>query len=411
MFSFAAVHLSLDGRVLAFNLGVSLATGIVFGLAPALRATRGDLAADLKERAGPGPAGNWRPRRVLVTVQVALSVVALVGASLFLRSLQKADRIDPGFDAAHVGIVVFNVAEHGYSEERGRDFQRRALERASAVPGVVSASLALDWPFHVSFARTVLLEGPGEHRHRRGTARAGGGGLVRLFPHRWHSASARARFERVGWPDGAEGGDRQRSRGRQFLARPGPVGKRIRFSGEDAPVEVVGIARNANYVEIGERPQPMMYVSLMQYYYATSVVHIRTAGDPDPGGGRGAPRGAGARPEPAAAIAEHARHHPRSPLGAAALGGPAGGLRSLALHAGRHRNVWRDLVFGEPAQARIRGAHGIGGHCRRSGGPGAARRHPAGDLGVVAGVMLALAVRARSESMLFATAPRDALTF
>ena len=159
MFEFAAVHLSLDGRVLAFNLGISLATGVVFGLAPALRATRGDLAADLKERAGPGPAGNWRPRRVLVTVQVALSVVALVGASLFLRSLQKADRIDPGFDAAHVGIVVFNVAEHGYSEERGRDFQRRALERASSVPGVLSASLALDWPFHVSFARTVLLEG------------------------------------------------------------------------------------------------------------------------------------------------------------------------------------------------------------------------------------------------------------
>ena len=67
MFSFAAVHLDLDGRVLAYSLGVSLATGVIFGLVPALRATRGDLASDLKERTGRGSAsGGWQPRRALV---------------------------------------------------------------------------------------------------------------------------------------------------------------------------------------------------------------------------------------------------------------------------------------------------------------------------------------------------------
>ena len=160
-FNHASFHLDLDSRVLLFTLGISVLTGVVFGLAPALRATKGDLATDLKERSG--AAGGfrtvWRLRAVLVMAQVALSLVALIGAGLFVQSLRKAGQIDPGFDAAHLGIVVFNVNDQGYNEARGREFQQRALERAAAVPGVVAASLAIDLPFHVSFSRKVLVEG------------------------------------------------------------------------------------------------------------------------------------------------------------------------------------------------------------------------------------------------------------
>ncbi len=411
MFSFAAVHLSLDGRVLAFNLGISLATGILFGLAPALRATRGDLAADLKERAGPGPAGNWRPRRVLVTIQVALSVVALVGAGLFLRSLQKAYGIDPGFDAAHVGVVVFNVAEHGYSEERGRDFQRRALEQASRVPGVVSASLALDWPFHVSFARTVLLEGQENS--------ANGEGRRALLSVAWPGY-----LRTVGIPL-LRGRDLSLLDGRtaprvaivnevaavNFWPGQDPIGKRIRFSGEDAPVEVVGIARNANYVEIGERPQPMVYTSLMQYYYATSVVHIRTAGDP-------APALAAVRREVQALD------------------------RSLLLQSQSTRDIIREALWAQRLAADLLavfgalaltlaaiGMYGVISYSvnqrRREFGVRMALGATAGEVealvlregiqlvtfGVIVGVMVALAASRAVGSLLFAVAPRDALTF
>jgi predicted permease len=411
LFSFAAVHLNLDGRVLAFNLVVSLATGIVFGLAPALRATRGDLASDLKERTGSGPSGNWRPRQVLVTVQVALSVVALVGASLFLRSLQKAGRVDPGFDAAHLGIVLFNVAEHGYSEERGRDFQRRALERASAVPGVVSASLALDWPFHVSFARTVLLEG------QENTATGEGRRALVSVVSPGYLRTVGIPLERgrdLGPLDSATGprvAIVNEVAAANFWPGENPLGKRIRFSGEDAPVEVVGIARNANYVDIGERPQPMIYVSLMQYYYASSVVHIRTADDPTP---------------IVAAVRREVQALDRNLL-----------LQSQSARDIMHEALWEqrlsaDLlaVFGGLALTLAAiGMYSVISYSvnrrTREFGVRMALGATAAEvealvlregvrlvsIGVMAGVVMALAVSRWVGSMLFATAPRDALTF
>jgi predicted permease len=411
MFSFAAVHLSLDDSVLAYTLGISLATSVVFGLIPALRATRGNLAADLKERTGQGSPGSRRPRRVLVMIQVALSVVALVGASLFVRSLRNAGRINPGFDADHVGIVVFNVAEHGYDEARGRDFQRRALERAAAVPGVVSASLSLDWPFHVSFARTVLLEG------QENTAR--GEGRRSLVAVVWPGF-----LRTVGIPllrgrdlselDGATAGRVavvNEVAAANFWPGQDAIGKRIHFSGESAAVEVVGIARNANYVEIGERPQPMMYVSLEQYYYATSVVHVRTAGDPGP---------------VVAAVRREVQALDRNLL-----------LQSESTRDIVHEALWAqrlsaDLlaVFGTLALVLAAiGMYGVISYSvsqrTREFGVRMALGATAGDveslvlregirlvaIGVWAGLLLALVLSRGVQSMLFATGARDAFTF
>ena len=147
-------------------------TGLLFGLTPAFRATKTDLATDLKERTS-APAGFhrvWRPRAVLVMAQVAFSLVALIGAGLFTRSLRSAGQIDPGFDAAHLGIVVYNVTDQGYSEARGREYHQRALQKAASVHGVVTAALGRDVPFHVSSTRTLLL--PGEENAAVGQGRS-----------------------------------------------------------------------------------------------------------------------------------------------------------------------------------------------------------------------------------------------
>src|SRR5437763_2985002 len=124
-FKYAGLRLDLDARVLAYSIGVSVVTGILFGLIPAIRATRTNLAMDLKERTGGGASaqGRWHPRSLLVMGQVAFSMIALVGAGLFIRSLLHAGQIDPGFDAAHLGSISFNVSEQGYNEARGREFQ------------------------------------------------------------------------------------------------------------------------------------------------------------------------------------------------------------------------------------------------------------------------------------------------
>jgi predicted permease len=269
--------------VLSYTLAISVLTGIVFGLAPALRATGGDLASDLKERTGQADSSlkGRRLRSLLVMAQVAFSVVALVGAGLFVRSLWNAGRIDPGFDAARLGVVAFNLAGQGYNEGRGREFERQALERAAAVPGVVSATLAKDVPFHVSVARTVLLEGQED------------------------TAAGKGRFTlmSVVWPGYLRTVAIPLLRGRDFTPLdtattprvvvvneaaamaywPGqnPIGKRIRFFGDNAPAEVVGVARNANYQAIGERPQALIYGSLIQYYFPAAVLYVRTGGDPE----------------------------------------------------------------------------------------------------------------------------------
>jgi predicted permease len=278
-FSHAAVAIGLDRTVLAYNFVVSVLTGLIFGLAPALRATRPDLATDLKERSGQAAhSGNsWNPRSVLVMGQVAFSVIALVGAGLFVRSLRNSLRFDAGFDAAHLGIVVFNVADHGYNPAQGRDFQRRVVERARSIPGVAAATLSNDWPFHVSLSRTMSVEG-----------RDGNGQII---------------LSEVVWPGFFQSVGIPLVRGRDFAVEdsqasprvvivnedaaklywPGEdaVGKRVKFFGEATSAEVIGVARTANYQAVGEKPQPFAYMSMQQYYFPNAVLTIRTAGEPD----------------------------------------------------------------------------------------------------------------------------------
>jgi predicted permease len=279
-FNHAGFRLDLDSRVLLFTLGISILTGVVFGLAPALRATKTDLATDLKERSG-APAGFrevWRLRAVLVMAQVALSLIALIGAGLFIRSLRNAGQIDPGFDAAHLGIVVFNVNDQGYNEARGREFQQRAIERAAAVPGVVSASLAFDLPFHVTFSRKVVLEG------------------------QENTAQGRPTLTGVIYPGYLRTMAIPLVRGRDFTALdtkttprvvivneaaaaaywPGrnAIGQRLSFTTDKSLFEVIGVARNANYQAIDEAPQALVYLSLVQFYFPTAALYVRTAGDP-----------------------------------------------------------------------------------------------------------------------------------
>jgi predicted permease len=267
--------------VLGYTLGVSILTGILFGLIPAFRATRTDLVNDLKERSGQPSAGGgrWGARSVLVIGQLAFSLIALLGAGLFIRSVIDANRVDPGFDADRLGIITFNLANEGYNEARGRDYEQRILERAAALPGVEAVTLAKDPPFTVSGARTVLLQGQDNT--------ASGVGRVTLTS--------------VTWPGYFQAVKIRVTRGRDFTlldAKTSPkvavvneaaaahfwpgqeaIGRVIEFAGENLPVQVVGVVRNANYQVIGELPQAMIYLALPQYYFPYSVLYVRASGD------------------------------------------------------------------------------------------------------------------------------------
>jgi len=279
LFNHAGFRLEMDSQVLLFTVGVSVTTGILFGLVPALRATRADLASDLKERDS-APAGfhrAWHPRALLVMAQVAFSLVALIGAGLFARSLRSAGQIDPGFDAAHLGIVVYNVTDQAYDEVRGREYHQRAVEKAAAVPGVVSAALARDAPFHVTSTRTVLLPAQEDAGRSTLTSVVSAGyfqtmGIALLRGRDFRSTDRKTTPRVVIVNETAAAA---------YWPGQDPIGQHISFAGEGLPVEVIGIVKTANYQAIAEPAQPMVYLSLVQYYFPTAVLYVRTAGDPE----------------------------------------------------------------------------------------------------------------------------------
>ena len=278
----AEFHPSLNAGVLGFTLAISSLTGLIFGLVPALRATRTNLAVDLKERSGQavGVPSPWSLRRLLVATQMALSLVALAGAGLFVRSLLFAQRIEPGFDTSHLLVTGVNVATQGYDEARGREFQRRLLDRVRSLPNVESASLASNAPFRGGFARTIFLEGQ--------DSSSGAEGLLTMV-----DTIGGEYFKTVRIPivkgrsfTNADNASAPRvaivneTMARRYWPGREALGERFRFFSERAPVEVAGIVRDANYIALGEEPRALAYLPLAQNYTGGVILHVRTACDP-----------------------------------------------------------------------------------------------------------------------------------
>src|SRR5262245_4739000 len=138
------LELQPDLRVLGFNLGVAVLTGILFGLAPAIQATRPDLISALKSEipALAGAGRHFELRNILVVAQVSLSLMLLVGAGLFVRTLQNLKGLDLGFRADKVLLLSMNPGLNGYKPDQARNFYAQLLERVKTLPGAQSASMA-----------------------------------------------------------------------------------------------------------------------------------------------------------------------------------------------------------------------------------------------------------------------------
>jgi predicted permease len=138
-----------DGRVLAFVVGAMLLTALVFGLLPALRGSRTEITLSLKDRSGAPSAGGISLRRMLVGIQVALSLLLLVGAGLFVRTLRNLDSLGPGFPTDHLLTFTINPSLNGYSDEQTKSFYQRLNVNLQTMPGVAS----------VGFSTMPLLKG------------------------------------------------------------------------------------------------------------------------------------------------------------------------------------------------------------------------------------------------------------
>jgi predicted permease len=279
----ASLDLRLDYRVLAFTSMVSVGAGIAFGLAPALQASRIDIVTALKTEDAIARAGSRRSRlrAAFVTAQVTLSVVLLVCAGLFIRSLWRAHTIDPGFRVERALTVPVDLGLLRYKSEAGRAFYGELLGRVAAQPGVESASLVRFAQLGSSFAQgQVFAEGrAGEGDEGTST------GFNMVGPDY---------FRTMGTPlvrgrDFTEA-DREGAPGvavvNETLAAalwPGedPLGKRVSFEGAGGPfLEVVGVARDGKYRSLGDRARPYIYRPVMQSYEPRMTLVVRTAADP-----------------------------------------------------------------------------------------------------------------------------------
>lgn len=283
-----SLDIAIDWRVLVFSLLVSLVTGAIFGLAPALQATRPALVTTLKESAtqGGGSRRN-RLRSLLVVLQIALSLVVLIGGGLVLRTLQQLQTMDPGFNPSNALMMSFDVGLQGYDRPRGEQFYRQLVERVESLPGVKSSAITSYVPLSLNYnSSTIFVEGqPAERGANVPTAMVG-----QVGPRY---------FETLATPilEGREFTTRDSDKSEKivvvnetFVRRLMPfaktnrdaIGRRISFNSAEGPfLEIVGVAHAGRYFNIAEDPRSFIWRPIFQSYSNSGILVVRTNGDPE----------------------------------------------------------------------------------------------------------------------------------
>jgi putative ABC transport system permease protein len=274
----------LDARVLLFTLGVSGLTGILFGLAPALQLSRTDLNTTLKEggRAGSEGAGVRRLRDSFIVLQVALSLVVLVGGALLVKSFYALLHVDPGFNSANLLTFEYRLPGNKYKQGEGQwNFHDQVIKQIEKVPGVQSAALVRGLPFSGN-GQSVRIQLPD-----REIPPVGQEPEVML-----NSATANY-FATIGLPfiKGRLFDERDQlnkptvyvineAMAERFWPDQDPLGKPIKIAEAESEGTVIGVVGNAKHYWLSEEPQPQIFDCYNQFpgLFATAVV--RTSADP-----------------------------------------------------------------------------------------------------------------------------------
>jgi predicted permease len=273
-----AFNLGLDARVLGFSVLVAASTAVLFGLTPALQASRFDLIALLKRGVAAPGARPSRLGSALVAVQVGLSMVLLIGSGLFLRSLVNAYRVDLGFDPTGVVVASVDLRPRGNGAEELMRSWRRLRGRVAAAPGIESVSLADRVPFEVNI--TTIAVAPEGHAPPAGS-----------WPTIDFAVVDAGYFETMRIPllEGRDFSERDTDRtapvaivndvlARRFWPGRSAVGRHL-IPRAGRPYEVIGVARRSRYLTLGEPPKPYLYLPLGQGPAPTSTVVARGKGD------------------------------------------------------------------------------------------------------------------------------------
>ena len=279
------IALALDGRAVGFTLGLSLIAAVLSGLAPALHVSRSAVLSGLKSDTG-GPE-RQRLRHVFVVAQVAFSIMLVVGAGLFVRALQRAAEIDPGFDPRGLELAALDLSLGGYTEESGRLFASQLVERVRQVPGVESATLAAMVPLGLGGLGLGGLAVPGAPAvDGRRFIDADWNVVTPGYFHTMRMPLAAGRDFTDGDRDGtAPVVIVNETAARRFwpgVPAPDVVGKallqqaeRPGTPGATRTLTVVAVARDSKYRSLGEDPRPFVYVPIAQQYMSRTTIIAR----------------------------------------------------------------------------------------------------------------------------------------
>lgn len=268
-----------DAGVYLFTFAVAAAATLLFGLVPALRASRPDVAATLKDDSGAssGARRAWL-RNSLVVAQVALSLVLLVSAGLFLKTLRKVSAADPGFDPRNVLVAGVDLTPNGYDAARGEVAIRQMLSNLGSLPGVAAISTIRSVPLGLTGSSASRVEADGYVPAKDETPMTNTNVLGADY------------FHAVNTPvlDGREFGPGDTASSQQvavvnqtFMKRylpRGAVGRRVQVHGEWRVV--VGVVRDSKFYSIDERPRAWVYIPLTQSFASQTNFLLRTTSDP-----------------------------------------------------------------------------------------------------------------------------------
>lgn len=274
-----------DGRVLAFVVGVMLLTVLVFGLLPAVRGSRTEITLSLKDRSGALSGGGVSLRRMLVCIQVALSLLLLFGAGLFVRTLRNLESMGPGFPTDHLLTFRIDPSLNGYSDEETESFYKRLDVNLQSMPGVTS----------VGFSVLPLLKGYAWQNAIVGKDFEG----APIEEQPVLNTVSPDYFATLGIPiiagrafTAQDIGPRRRhavineSFARQYFPGRNPIGQRFGLLNDEAPaspedIEVVGLIPDKKYRDLRESPPAQAYFpSFEDDHYRFTNIYLRTQGDP-----------------------------------------------------------------------------------------------------------------------------------
>jgi predicted permease len=275
-------NFAFDWRVFAYATAAALLTGIVVGIVPAVRASRGNLSAILHEGGRGVVGGKNRLRTTLVVAQVAGSLMLLVIAGLFTRSLSKAQRTDLGFDPNHVLNLAMDPNEIGYNRGQTRGFYKNLLARVGALPGVVSTSAANSTPMgYYNNGDSLLIDG-----YRPPPGQPAPSSLYATISGEYFQTMGISLLRGRTFTDADDENAQyvaiiSNEMAKKFWANTDPIGHHFKMATDDKhSIEVVGVSGDARFQGVTGQINPMFYVPFVQHQLGNSlqILQLRTAG-------------------------------------------------------------------------------------------------------------------------------------